>query len=49
MSHNFRIDNHCVYGENPPTDADIIVKSVPVIIENQDGTVYPDYVTLKVW
>ena len=49
FNHNFRIDNHCVYGENPPEDADIIIKTFPIMIENQDGTVYPDYVTLKVW
>lgn len=46
---DFRIDNYCIYGENPPVDADIIVKSVPILVENQDSTIYPGYVTLKVW
>lgn len=47
--HRFRIDNHCVYGENPPLAADIIVKSVPIFVEKTDETIFPEMVTLKVW
>ena len=47
--HNFRIDNYCEYGEEPPFAANIIVKSVPLLVEQVDGTIYPEYITLKVW
>jgi len=47
--HNFRIDNFCKYGEEPPFAANIIVKSVPLLVEKGDETVYPEHITLKVW
>ena len=46
---NFRIDNYCVYGENPPDVANIIVRQIPMIIQDQNNSLYTDYVTLKVW
>lgn len=49
FEHRFRIDNHCVYGEEPPIATDIIVKSVPILVEKTDGTIYPELVTIKVW
>ena len=48
-SHKFRIDNYCVYGETPPIDANVIVKRMPMLVEDQDGKLYTGYVTLKVW
>jgi hypothetical protein len=49
FEHRFRIDNNCVYGEEPPVAANIIVKSIPLFVEKSDGTIYPELVTLKVW
>jgi hypothetical protein len=49
FTHRFRIDNHCVYGEEPPVAANIIVKSVPLLVEKTDGSIQPEQVTLKVW
>jgi hypothetical protein len=49
FTHRFRIDNHCVYGEEPPVAANIIVKSIPVLVEKTDGTIFPGLVSLKVW
>ncbi len=46
---NFRLDNYCIYGEKSPFAANIIVKSVPLLVEKQDETIYPDYITLEVW
>jgi hypothetical protein len=45
----FRIDNHCVYGEEPPVAANIVVKSISLFVEKTDETIYPELVTLKVW
>jgi len=47
--HNFRINDYCVYGEEPPFAANIIVKSIPLLVERVDETVYPENITLKVW
>ena len=49
FTNRFRIDNYCVYGEEPPLAANIIAKSIPVLVENTDGTISPELVTLKVW
>ena len=49
MEHNFRIDDNCVYGQMPPDDANIIVKKIPMIIEDSDKKLYSASVTLKVW
>lgn len=46
---NFRIDNYCVYGENPPEVANIIVRQIPMIIQDQNNSLYTDYVILMVW
>jgi hypothetical protein len=47
--HRFKIDNFCVYGEEPPLSANIIVKSVPLLVEKTDETIYPEQIILKVW
>lgn len=49
VSHNFRIDDYCVYGNNPPADANVIVERLPMLIEDTDGTIKTASVTLKVW
>ncbi|MFH0928735.1 MAG: hypothetical protein V1818_00055 [Candidatus Aenigmatarchaeota archaeon] len=49
MENHFRIDSHCVYGENTPEAGNIIVRNIPVMIENASGAIYTDYITLKVW
>ena len=49
MEHNFRIDDNCIYGQIPPEDANIIVKKIPMIIEDSDKKLYSASVTLKVW
>ncbi|MBN2202625.1 MAG: hypothetical protein JW700_00340 [Candidatus Aenigmarchaeota archaeon] len=49
IAHRFRIDNYCVYGEEPPEAGNILVKSVPVVIENTNGSIESSYVILKVW
>lgn len=45
---NFNISG-CDYGYAAPDAANIIVKSVPILIEKSDGTLYMDFVRLKVW
>ena len=45
---NFNISD-CTYGIEVPLTANIIVKSIPVLIENPDGTIYSKFVKLKVW
>jgi len=45
---NFNISG-CDYGYAAPDTANIIVKSVPILIEKSDGTLYMDFVRLKVW
>lgn len=41
--------SECDYGSTMPATANIIVKSVPVLIEKSDGTLYSDFVRIKVW
>jgi hypothetical protein len=45
---NFNV-SECDYGIEIPLSANVIVKSVPLLIERQDGTVYSNFVKLKVW
>jgi hypothetical protein len=45
---NFNISG-CDYGYAAPDTANIIVKSVPILIEKSDGTLYLDFVRMKVW
>jgi len=49
LSNNFRIDDYCIYGELPPSDANVVVGKSPMLVEDQDGKLYLGYVTLKVW
>lgn len=48
FSNNFNITG-CDYGLSIPVTADVIVKSVPALIERSDGTLYSDFVKIKVW
>jgi light-regulated signal transduction histidine kinase (bacteriophytochrome) len=45
---NFNI-SECDHGYTAPDTANVIVKSVPVLIEKSDGTLYLDFVRVKVW
>ena len=45
---NFNI-SECNHGYSPPDTANVIVKSVPVLIEKSDGTLLVDFVRIKVW
>ena len=47
FSDNFRI-SECEYGGEPSL-SNIIVKSIPLLIENSTGTLYSNFVKLKVW
>ena len=41
--------SECDYGATPPATSDIIVKTIPLLIESSDGTLYPGSVKLRVW
>jgi hypothetical protein len=45
---NFNI-TECDYGLGAPETANIIVKSIPLLIERSDGTIYSGFVKLRVW
>lgn len=45
---NFNI-SECDYGYATPVTSNIIIKSIPVIIERPDGTLYLGFVRVKVW
>ena len=47
FSDNFRI-SECEYG-GELSRSNIIVKSIPLLIENSTGTLYSNFVKLKVW
>jgi hypothetical protein len=46
---NFNIFNECAYGTEMPFTANIIIKSMPLLIERTDETLYSNFVKLKVW
>lgn len=48
FSDNFRI-SECEYGGELPLTANIIAKSIPLLIENSTRTLYSNFVKLKVW
>jgi hypothetical protein len=48
LSENFNV-SECNIGLAPPLSANVIVKSVPVMIEKDDGSIYPNFVRIKVW
>jgi len=48
FSNNFNI-SECEYGTEMPLSANIIIKSIPLLIEKPDGTLYSKIVKLKVW
>ncbi|MFH1229088.1 MAG: hypothetical protein V1678_01530 [Candidatus Aenigmatarchaeota archaeon] len=41
--------SECDYGLSPPSSANVIVKSIPVLAEKEDGTIYASFVRIKVW
>jgi len=45
---NFNVSD-CSYGIEVPLTGNIIVNSIPVLVEKVDGTIYPKFVKLKVW
>lgn len=45
---NFNI-SECNYGEIMPLTANIILRSMPLIIENSTGTLYSNFIKLRVW
>jgi hypothetical protein len=50
FSDNFESNiTECEYGGKMPSQSNIIVKSVPLIIEQSNGTLYSNFVKLKVW
>jgi hypothetical protein len=49
FTENFRIDNGCIYGPNPPDDANVIVKTIPMIIELSDEIIQSEKIRLMVW
>jgi hypothetical protein len=50
FDHQFRLElGNCSYGSEPPFAANILVRSVPVIFEGQDGSVSDEYARLMVW
>ena len=48
QGHNFRIDGGCDFGPQPPSDASVIVRRMPILIEG-NSTLESGFVTLKVW
>lgn len=46
---NFRLDNGCIYGPIPPDDANVIVKSIPTLVELSDETIKSEKIRLVVW
>jgi hypothetical protein len=50
FDHQFRLElGNCAYGSETPSAANILVRSVPVIFEGQDGSVSDEYARLMVW
>jgi len=45
---NFNV-SECDYGIEIPLTANVIVKSIPLLVEGQDETLYLNFVKLKVW
>ena len=41
--------SECDYGYLMPSSSNVIVKSVPILIERFDGTIYSDFVRIRVW
>lgn len=41
--------NGCDYGQAIPTTTNVIVKSIPILIEKDNEKIYPSIVRLKVW
>lgn len=48
FTESFRISNECVYGPQPPS-ANVIVKKIPIIMEQSDGTIQSTKIQLMVW
>ncbi|MFQ6020767.1 MAG: hypothetical protein ACE5J4_01970 [Candidatus Aenigmatarchaeota archaeon] len=49
FEHQFKINiSDCVFGLNPP-EANVIIKSIPVLIEKSDEIIYPEYSKVIVW
>lgn len=46
---NFNIFNECAYGAEMPFTANVIIKSMPLLIERTDETLYSNFVILRVW
>jgi hypothetical protein len=45
---NFNV-SECDYGIEIPLTTNVIAKSIPLLVERQDETLYPSFVKLKVW
>jgi hypothetical protein len=45
---NFNIEG-CNYGGNVPLSSNILIRSIPLIIENNYGTLYSNFVKIRVW
>jgi hypothetical protein len=48
ITDNFNVSG-CNYGRSPPSTANVIVRSVPVLVERPDGTLRSDFVRIEVW
>jgi hypothetical protein len=50
FGHNFRIDlPGCSYGPSNPSKANIIIRNVPILLENPDGTITTAIARLSIW
>jgi len=49
FTENFRISNECVYGPDPSPDANVIVKTIPVLVEKIDESIRSEKIKLLVW
>jgi len=48
FSDDFRI-SECEYGKEVPATSNVVVESVPLLVEKTDGTLYSNLVKLRVW
>lgn len=49
FTENLKIDNICVYGPNPPSSANIIVKTIPTLVEGTDEIISNEKIKIMVW
>ncbi len=48
FTENFRISNGCIYGPEPP-EANVIVRTISMLVEQADETIQSEKVNIMVW